>query len=1668
MIASRFNPARARGARRPLLACACIALVLPLPAVAEFRGAADAFDGRMDTWEERVHWLAGYETRVPGTPAHGQAVDDLRSRLERLEPRIRLWEHRFHVVVPEQPGASSETESVLTVRDGPHRGDHRLYPFWPAGARLATTPIDGIATRPLYIGKGEWSEIPPMSIRGRIAVIEADSGEAWMRAFSAGAAALIVLENERMQWRDARRHLIPIPMDVPRFYLPDGPLADALRRGDEPDVHLYSRARWIRAEAANFYALVPGPEGAEPRKALTIVAPYDSMSVVPSRAPGADTAVDAAAALTFLEHLAANPPPRPVLVAFLDAYHHNQMGMRRMLGALSATPRDVRLHQREDEELIRREYRAAAELAERLGTEPSAIERLVTHEFEPLHRYIRDEINRSVLEIETVLHPLRLERYGATGDELESIEKRIEELNAQRQRLQGLRRHMIERREGDRRLEGGRLEQALELWKRAHDRVVGQFREALERIGRFDENERLRREVVSALGLRMGDEVRPLEYIVGINITDGGVAVGPQIFCGYIEETQSGPARDFTRWLTARYREQWAETWPESLRRSISIEPLSGLQSATSHNFESVALVTAAAHRFGTSAATWATIASQRARTDTPLDTADRLDWERLRPHIRATFAMLDDLVADLAFESTARITSNWRRARGSVVDRAPGEPLPQLPMPGYLVTLKPGVQQSGRIAIDNFRTPPGMRRLEFAFSGIDGRFFFEQWPVYSPAQHTRFVMQAYDFDAAGRVNRALDQGRAGRGQNTTVSLQSVRATPMRGMVFDTEELTLTDIRDPRFLQSLTGLVRDARDMGEPRRHNTLTWNDLLAAHLDPGSRWQLIMRLGITTNRAVLANVTDPATLAPGDFDLFRAMPGFRLSERPPLHPAHQAARDLFRLNSIRLTEYEQSGIQNRAIRQLQQRTEELLDRAEAALQVDDGKSYYLDITAALSNESRAYEATRDTANDVVRGAMFLLLLLVPFAYAMERLIIGSAIVYRQIAGGIAIFILMAFILWAFHPAFRISAQPLMVIMAFVVIFMSLMVLSVVFRKFESGIEELRSGRAESSGASTSRSGVLTTALRLGIANMRRRKLRTTLTGLTIVLITFVLLCFMSTGQYVGHRQVLLTPEAEYSGLLLRQPSLRAFPERMEEYTRTIYGADYPVASRWWWLNAGDTHWRVPVAHALTGRETPLRAALGLTPAESHLTALAGGPDPLLPDWDRFAAGDGIYLSSEAAARIGAEPGDPILIGGRALTLIGTFEGVDLDLGARDLDGTSLLPVDYAALPDSERAIMTRQDLEIMAHEAEDARATEEDLPHLRAADVAIVPRELIQHVHYSSLRSVAVAVSETEDVESLARAKAERIAYPVYFGDAEGVHALTTLPLSLQAPRSIWIPLGVGGLIIFNTMLSAIAERRRDIYVYTSLGLAPLHVGFLFLAEAVTYGLMGSIFGYVAGQGVATIFTNLGWMGAITMNYSGTQAILVMVLVLVVVILSSLIPAYLGGRMAAPSTERTWKVPKPDGDTICDTLPFTATAQTAPGLLCFLNEYFDAHRDGSIGCFSSDNLACFKEGSDGASSLGVRSTIWLAPFDLGIRQRATIRTAPSAEAEGIWDITIELHRESGQWASWWKLNRVFLGDVRKQLLGWRKLKRERIFEYIERGRRIVGEPSPTETNAT
>jgi hypothetical protein len=78
----------------------------------------------------------------------------------------------------------------------------------------------------------------------------------------------------------------------------------------------------------------------------------------------------------------------------------------------------------------------------------------------------------------------------------------------------------------------------------------------------------------------------------------------------------------------------------------------------------------------------------------------------------------------------------------------------------------------------------------------------------------------------------------------------------------------------------------------------------------------------------------------------------------------------------------------------------------------------------------------------------------------------------------------------------------------------------------------------------------------------------------------------------------------------------------------------------------------------------------------------------------------------------------------------------------------------------------------------------------------------------------------------------------------------------------------------------------------------------------------------------------------------------------------------------------------------------------------------------------------------------------VWLAPYDLGVSQRVTLRTTPTHDLEGVYRIVMEIRRVSGDVASWKRLNTNFLGVLRKRFLVWRTVSDEVRAEYQAEGR--------------
>ena len=682
--------------------------------------------------------------------------------------------------------------------------------------------------------------------------------------------------------------------------------------------------------------------------------------------------------------------------------------------------------------------------------------------------------------------------------------------------------------------------------------------------------------------------------------------------------------------------------------------------------------------------------------------------------------------------------------------------------------------------------------------------------------------------------------------------------------------------------------------------------------------------------------------------------------------------------------------------------------------------------------------------------GVLFYIALFVPFAFVMERFLFNYANIYKQILGFSAILFLLITIIYQVHPAFELAYSPMVVILAFFIIGLSFIVTLIIFFRFEDEMILLQRRASHKRVEEISRWKAFVAAFFLGVSNLRRRKIRSILTATTLIILTFTIMSFTTIKS--GRMQVNLPfqPTAPYQGLLLKKLNGNSLPNSSLEILVAQAGNTAQVSPRFW-LESSDISRPVIVPLQHNGNASELKGVLGLTAQEAQVT----GIDRLLSTGRWFSPDDKnvIILPDEIANQLSIKQGGQLTLWGREFTLIGTFSA-DTLASITDLDGEIITPVIY---PEEAGREVSEEEQEAM-ESGDDVRSVQSRYRHIPPGQVGIIPARTIRALG-GKLKNVAMRIDNPEAIAEMASMMSDRFYLAVFAGSASGVQLYNISDtMQYSGVPNIIIPLLISVLIVLNTMISSVYERKNEIAVYTSVGLAPSHVAFLFVAEAMALAVVSAVFGYLVAQVSASLLSTTPLWAGITVNYSSLAGVAAMVLVIIVVLLSVIYPARVAAKIAIPDVNQTFRLPKPQDSRIRVTLPFLMKYREKDSIGGFIHEYLESHREISHGLFSTGAVqvveSCSIEdfiasrdshGQHGlAHCLHLRANMWLAPFDFGIMQEVDIQFCPASEGADFLEIQLSLHRLSGEDTVWQRLNTGFLHEVRKQLLIWRSLDNE------------------------
>ena len=855
-------------------------------------------------------------------------------------------------------------------------------------------------------------------------------------------------------------------------------------------------------------------------------------------------------------------------------------------------------------------------------------------------------------------------------------------------------------------------------------------------------------------------------------------------------------------------------------------------------------------------------------------------------------------------------------------------------------------------------------------------------------------------------------------------------------VVFPSISRPFYSLIDPRFLKSFKGISIVDRSGVAPRQFGLARGfddNEAVGVVFGPQDAAEDEGIKMIIDNRLLLLNSEGVETeeQARGK--------GYVLRRDSLVRTGMLAVEDMWMLNESRLRTMRKHAIENQRLSRLHQQGKLQIDRAKRAEQEQNWERYVEHLRAALGVTSRAYPEVVGTLNDVISGIVFFLALVIPTAFLGERLIFAAADIRYQLAGFGGLLFLIWMVISQIHPAFAI-AHPLVILLAFAIMVMAVFVLLMIITRFNRFMKLYQAQEAHVHETDINRASASYAAFMLGISNMRRRKLRTGLTLLTLILLTFTVLSFTSFNSQVRYMAFAMDHEGSYEGVLIRDRNWDILNRPTLDYARSHFETEGVVVPRNWYIAFDDEQKKYI---EVIGDTSVVRATgmLGLMPEETQVT----GIQQALVAGSFFAAEDeaSCLMSVAMAEALGISQSAlgiaTVQVFGQTLAVRGIFDP-DLFEAVHDLDDESLLPADFQMSSAQALGPATGDNMSI---ELEQSALNIRPFVHLEADNVLVLPYGTLREAG-GTLRSVAARMDSGERVQDLVEDFLLRLAITLFAGLKDlgtstiNVFSYTSIGLTnVEGLGALIIPMFIAALIVLNAMMGAVYERFREINIYSSVGLAPLHIALLFVAEACVYAVIGVTLGYILGQGLGKALIAFDLLQGMNLNYSSMSAIFSSLIVMAVVLLSTIYPARVAARSAVPDTVRRWVPPDPEGDRWEMEFPFMISEGEVTGICGFLAGYFSAYSEESIGDFYAEKVRIVKVDGDQGIEYAVQLLIWLAPFDMGVSQFLQLEFLP-ATVKSVYTVEIYIQRISGQDTFWQRVNNRFINGLRKEFLLW------------------------------
>jgi len=1281
-------------------------------------------------------------SRFTGSDGFQKTGDALIEQFRKLGYRVIIQEHE--VVVPKTVFCR------LLDENGKPVPDVEIHPWYPNRLRTATTPPEGITG--IVVHKGDPTGDDKVQALDQCMgnIIMLRIRERFQDYVNFGARAVFYY-NDRAKDTKAwqfRRKESHCSIDVPVFYI-DGDVKSLIGK----KVTVQARVDWTRTRVRNILAVMEPQADADQRKeTLLISAYYDTWSPVPELAPGARQTLSLQTLMRLARRFAETPNRtrfRRRIVFFVAAGRAQAgAGSRHLLAALGPKPEPLKTLEKaaERRKEIQKDLDALLELQPLIPKYFAEVRDRSSHrqfwrKRGRLEKLFRDELTFILEQRATRADDEALEartawvRAGSRkGTELEAFLKANKKAQVYRS-LAHAKPYVL--------ADGGGYRKYFELHQPTQEadnktpaalhpemdeatydeylseqlrRLQSRIAERIERnrfyLRQLDQN----REVFRAI---RGDNGERRVLGIEINFTDKSkhLVLGAG---GWWWSSRCIPA-DREVALQFRYAQEKLNPLVQEEERFVSMTARGDCWACGVWYISPSYLHSTKMVFNGYTSFVLISKGDDREFFATPLDTPDTIKWDNVVAQERLIVAGVERLALGRG-KILPTSMPIWSKDFSGLVTSVKGNSLvPNHPEPGALVQL-----------IGTFWTPRSW--LHYTNGGGYYTAHMDPYPLVMSDELGRYTFEQYfahrwwkvTFHAArpdtetGNITWIKDLGYEQKYPTERLRVFQVPEL-VRIVMFRCTPVQIFKAENPQKMKLYDRVeARLVRGFSSPKRYySEQFYAGEYVLYLEPDVMFYPVFLSGAPHNPSLLRIAGICLNISPEEFEHSITAdqpevsgPGYLAEDARFLyHPEDDLARSMGAINRRRVLRYKRYNLLDEPTLAAAEKARRLA--IEGARLRKEGKHYlaFQTMKDSLAYSTNIHPVIRDAKSQAVYGIIFYLLILIPFAFFMEKLLFGHPDIRIQVLFVGAIFLAVFFILRAVHPAFLIVRSSFMILLGFITLILSLMVTWFVGAKFRSAVMEYQKFvHGRQTVAEVTKAAAAFTGFLLGINNMRKRKVRTALTAVTLILITFVMICFTAVeNDYIEVEYPI--GRAPYTGIEIRKNTLG----HLGTQTTVLVNAfenDYDVAVRRWdvaglWgimpvnknLEAETyispeeiDNLPVPVVRTVDGKtlKWTARGSRGLG------TGPAFDPNEFLivkDRWFKTESEKSCILPLGAARKLGVTPemirGDgplpTVRIAGRDLKVINLFDEAKLE-ACRSRDGKPIPPVDLEAQQELEK----------------------------------------------------------------------------------------------------------------------------------------------------------------------------------------------------------------------------------------------------------------------------------------------------------------------------------------------------------------------------------------------